>query len=73
MNDEAPTTITLKLTPLVLTREQVGELLQVSADTVDNLHRTNQLRAFKIGKHLRWWPEHVREFAEQLASNGRTG
>ncbi len=68
---EAETTIKLELTPLVLTREQVGELLQVPADTVDNLHRTNQLRAFKIGKHLRWWPEHVCQFAERLAGNGR--
>ncbi len=69
--DDVQTTIRLELTPLVLTREQVGELLQVLADTVDNLHRTQQLRAFKIGKHLRWWPEHVRQFAEQLAGNGR--
>ncbi len=65
------TTIKLELVPLVLTREQVGTLLQVSADTIENLHRTGQLSGFLVGKHLRWWPDDVRKFAENLARNGR--
>ncbi|MCH8968889.1 MAG: helix-turn-helix domain-containing protein [Planctomycetes bacterium] len=70
---ENETTIKLELTPLVLTRAQVGTLLQVPEDTVENLHRTGQLSGLKIGKHLRWWPEDVRKFAESLANNERTG
>lgn len=53
--------------PLVLTVEQVAELLQVSRDTVENLHRTRQLPAVRIGKHNRWRPQDVRRFVENLA------
>ena len=70
---DVETTIKLELVPLVLTREQVGKLLQVPEDTVGNLHRTGQLPGFKVGKHLRWWPDDVRKFAEALARNGRGG
>ena len=70
---ETETTIKLELVPLVLTRAQVGTLLQVPEDTVENLHRTGQLPGFKVGKHLRWWPEDVRKFAEALACSGRGG
>ena len=66
-------TIKLELTPLVYTREQVASVLQVSPDTIENLHRTKQLCGFQIGKHLRWWPDDVRGFAEALARNGRGG
>ena len=70
---ENETTIKLELTPLVLTGAQVGKLLQVPKDTVDNLHRTGQLPGFLVGKHLRWWPDDVRGFAEALARNERGG
>lgn len=70
---ETETTSRLELTPLVLTKAQVGTLLQVPADTVENLHRTGQLSGFLVGKHLRWLPDDVREFAKALARNGRGG
>lgn len=54
---------------LVFTREQVAALLQVSEDTIANLHRTGQLRGVKIGKHLRWRPADVRAFVEGLGKN----
>ena len=66
---ETETTIKLELVPFVLTRAQVATLLQVPEDTIENLHRTAQLPGFKVGKHLRWWPESVRKFAETLARN----
>lgn len=52
--------------PLVLTVQQVAELLQVSRDTVENLHRTRQLPAVRIGKHNRWRPQDVRAFVDRL-------
>lgn len=55
-------------TPLVLTAEQVAELLQVSIDTIENLHRTKQLRAVKVGKHNRWRLADVEAFIEALAA-----
>ena len=70
---ETETTIKLELVPLVLTRAQVGKLLQVPEDTVENLHRTGQLSGLKIGKHLRWWPDDVRGYVEALARNGHGG
>ena len=66
---DVPTTIRLELVPHVLTRAQVATLLQVPEDTIENLHRTGQLSGLKIGKHLRWWPDNVRKFAEALARN----
>ena len=53
---------------LVLTREQVAERLQVPVDTVENLHRTGQLRGVKVGKHKRWRPTDVETFVQQLGS-----
>lgn len=64
--------VKLELTPLVLTRDQVASVLQVPPDTIENLHRTRQLCGFQIGKHLRWDPDHVRAFAKQLATDGKS-
>ena len=63
---DVETTSKLDLTPLVLTREQVGALLQVSGDSVDNLHRTRQLRAIKCGKFRRWRLPDVKAYIEGL-------
>lgn len=52
--------------PLVLTVEQVAALLQVSRDTIENLHRTRQLPAVRIGKHNRWRLQDVRGFVDRL-------
>ena len=65
------TDVNLELKPLIYTREQVARVLQVPPGTIEDLHRTGQLTGFKVGRHLRWWPEHVREFAEQLAQKVR--
>lgn len=53
--------------PLLLNCDQVAALLQVTRDTIQNLHRVRQLRGVKVGKHLRWRPEDVRSFVERLA------
>ena len=52
--------------PLLLTREEVAAVLQVPADTVDNLHRVRHLRGCRVGKHLRWRPDDVRSFVAKL-------
>ena len=51
---------------LLLTREEVSQLLAVPADTIANLHRVRLLSGVKVGKHLRWTPESVRQFVEGL-------
>lgn len=52
---------------LLLTREQVAELLAVPVDTVSNLHRMKLLRGIKIGKHLRWKPITIQNYVDGLA------
>ena len=54
--------------PLVLSKDEVAKALNVRKATVENLHRTHQLRGIKVGKHLRWKPDDVRRFVEQLHS-----
>ena len=51
---------------LLLTRTEVASILGVSENTVDNLHRTRQLSAVKVGKFNLWKPESVRRFVEKL-------
>ena len=63
---EAKVKSELDLTPLLLTRPQVAGLLQVSEDTVDNLHRVKQLCAIKCGKHRRWRFPDVTAYIEAL-------
>lgn len=53
--------------PWLLCCDDVAALLQVTRDTIQNLHRVRQLRGVKVGKHLRWRPEDVRSFVEGLA------
>ena len=67
---EPETTSRLDLTPLILTREQVAALLQVSVDSIDNLHRTKQLIGVKVGKFLRWRLPDVKAYIEGLAPGG---
>ena len=63
---ETETTSKLDLTPLVLTREQVAALLQVSGDSIGNLHRTKQLIGVKVGKFLRWRLPDVKAYIDGL-------
>jgi len=63
---DVETTSKLDLTPLVLTRPQVAALLQISEDSVSNLHRTKQLCAVKCGKFLRWRLPDVKAYIEGL-------
>ena len=60
---DAPTT---ELKPLLLTVEQVGELLGLSADGVRYLHRTHRLRGVVISRHLRFPRRAVERFVEEL-------
>ncbi|GMU22981.1 MAG: hypothetical protein AMXMBFR13_30650 [Phycisphaerae bacterium] len=53
--------------PLVLTRDQVAAALQVSAETIEGLHRMGRLRGVRIGRHLRWRPGDVTAYVERLA------
>lgn len=69
---DVETTSRLDLTPLVLTRAQVAALLQVSEDSVSNLHRTEQLCAVKCGKFLRWRLSDVKAYIEGLIPGGDT-
>ena len=59
-------TTTDLLSQLLLTREEVAELLHVSAETVKHLHRMKQLPAVKVGKSNMWKPETVRAFVNNL-------
>ena len=52
--------------PLMLDKDDVAGLLRVPSATVENLHRTGQLRGRMVGKHLRWRPGDVRRFVEAL-------
>ena len=70
--DDVETTSKLDLTPLVLTRPQVAALLQISEDSIDNLHRTKQLVAVKCGKFLRWRLPDVKAYIEGLIPGGET-
>lgn len=51
---------------LLLDREQVAVWLNVEPNTVDYLHRVKRLRAFQIGKSLRWRPKDVVAFVNGL-------
>ena len=51
---------------LLLTREEVSQLLEVPPDTIANLHRVRLLSGVKIGKHLRWRPGDVLQYVESL-------
>ncbi len=51
---------------LLLTREEVSQLLEVPPDTIANLHRVRLLPGVKVGKHLRWKPEDVRQYVDGL-------
>lgn len=55
---------------LLLERDEVARALRVPADTVLNLHRTKQLVAVRVGKHLRWKPADVRAYVDGLGDNG---
>ena len=66
MTEASPTI----LEPLVLTCEQVAELLQVPKDTIKNLYRVGQLRGVKVGKHLRYLRSHVVEYLATMTEGG---
>ena len=54
------------MVPLMLDKDDVASLLSVGPATIENLHRTGQLRGRMVGKHLRWRPYDVKQFVEQL-------
>ena len=68
--DDVPTTSNLDLTPLVLTRPQVAALLQVSEESIKNLHRSEQLIGVKCGAHLRWRRPDIEAYIEGLLPGG---
>jgi len=51
---------------LLLTREQVAEVLGVDAGCIDYLHRIRRLPGCRVGKGLRWKPATVREYVKTL-------
>jgi excisionase family DNA binding protein len=50
--------------PLVLTTQQVADLLQVDHRTITNYCQRGQIKAFKIGKHWRITREALLSFVE---------
>ena len=58
---------------ILLSKEQVSELLQVETKTVDHLHRIGRLQGVKVGKELRWRPVWVLEFVEGLRQEETAG
>ena len=50
--------------PLVLTTQQVADLLQVDHRTITNYCQHGQIKAFKIGKHWRITHEALLSFVE---------
>lgn len=52
--------------PLALTKAQVARLLQVGEGTVETLHRTRQLTAVPIGRHLRWRKSDIEDYVHSL-------
>ena len=54
---------------LLLTGEEVAHALRVTEHTVENLHRTGQLRGVKVGKHRRWRLADVKRFVDGLGGD----
>ncbi len=51
---------------LILSKSEAAEHLKVPETTIDNLHRTGQLRGVLIGRHLRWKRADVETFVTEL-------
>ena len=54
---------------LLLSRDQVAEVLGVDSATIETLHRNGTLRGRRVGKELHWRPEWVRMFVEELVQD----
>lgn len=54
---------------LVLLKDEVAQLLKVKPATVENLHRSGQLRGFTVGDTLHWKPADVRAFVDGLGES----
>ena len=63
----SPTRTNELLGKLLLSKDEVAELLGVSAETVDYLHRVKNLRGVRVGKRNLWRPHDVQEYVEKLA------
>ncbi|UCE62054.1 MAG: helix-turn-helix domain-containing protein [Phycisphaerales bacterium] len=71
MSDATPLPVSADTTDalmrrLLLTREQVAELLGVPESSVDYMHRVKRLRAVRVGGHNRWKPAALKDFVDQL-------
>jgi len=54
------------LDELLLSLDEVCELLKCPAETVRYLHRVGILKAVRVGKFSRWKPADVQKFIEEL-------
>lgn len=54
------------MSQLLLDRSEVAVLLRVPENAVNHLHRCRQLRGVFVGRNLRWKPETVRQFVDEL-------
>ena len=51
---------------LLLARPEVSLLLGIPEESVDYLHRMKRLRGVAVGKFLRWRPDDVQRFVDEL-------
>lgn len=63
---ENPTNVVALMQFVVLNKDETAAVLGVTPDTIENLHRTGQLRGVKVGKHLRWRPRDIVRFVDAL-------
>ena len=56
--------------PLLLSKQQVCDRLSINKSTLGNLHRGYKLRGRMVGKELRWSPESVQEYVDELYAEG---
>lgn len=54
------------LNRLLLTRDEVSQLLAVPESTIGNLHRYGTLPGRRVGKYLRWHPDVVAAYVKRL-------
>ena len=69
MSDENGNNETPKVERLAWNADEIASMLSVPVGTVQNLKRTGQLRAVRVGRFDRYLIEDVRGYLEDLKEN----